>query len=276
MTAIETHEKTEGRAAFYQEPPRLTNTFEADAALRETLERLFPAEVHARLRPLWHELGEAAAGPLLALARQAQAEPPRHVPYDAWGRRIDEVHVSPAWKQLQREAVRWGLAAVPYENDLGSLARLHQFALLDIFAPSSAIYTCYLAMTDGTVRTLLENDAGAVAARVVPRLTSRDPNEAWTSGQWMTERSGGSDVSGTETVARCGDDGAWRLWGTKWFTSAVTSEIALTLARPEGALAGSAGLSLFYLELRRPDGGLNGIEILRLKDKLGTRALPTA
>ena len=32
-------------------------------------------------------------------------------------------------------------------------------------------------------------------------LTSRDPTKAWTSGQWMTERTGGSDVSGTETVA---------------------------------------------------------------------------
>jgi len=26
------------------------------------------------------------------------------------------------------------------------------------------------------------------------RLTSRDPDEFWTSGQWMTERKGGSDV----------------------------------------------------------------------------------
>lgn len=25
-------------------------------------------------------------------------------------------------------------------------------------------------------------------------LTSRDPNKFWTSGQWMTERRGGSDV----------------------------------------------------------------------------------
>lgn len=34
------------------------------------------------------------------------------------------------------------------------------------------------------------------------RLTSRDPDEAWTSGQWMTEKRGGSDVgSGTDTHA---------------------------------------------------------------------------
>ena len=38
----------------------------------------------------------------------------------------------------------------------------------------------------------------------------------------MTERTGGSDVAQTETVARRDGDG-WRLYGTKWFTSATTS-----------------------------------------------------
>ena len=30
--------------------------------------------------------------------------------------------------------------------------------------------------------------------KAFPRLTSRDPKTFWTSGQWMTERGGGSDV----------------------------------------------------------------------------------
>jgi alkylation response protein AidB-like acyl-CoA dehydrogenase len=261
---------------FFQEPPQLTNTYEADAALRETLERLVPRQVHDRLVPEWRDLGEAAAGPLLALAHAAESEPPRLVPYDAWGRRVDRLVVSPAWRELQSAAARRGLTAIPYEKRLGTFARLHQFALLNLYGPSSAIFTCYLAMTDGAARTLLEHAPSELAQRVVPRLTSRDPESFWTSGQWMTERTGGSDVSGTSTRAVCGPDGRWRLFGTKWFTSATTSEIALTLARAEGGPAGSAGLSLFYLEQRLADGGLNGIHIHRLKDKLGTRALPTA
>jgi alkylation response protein AidB-like acyl-CoA dehydrogenase len=56
--------------------------------------------------------------------------------------------------------------------------------------------------------------------------------------------------------------------------------MALTLARIEGvdaAPAPDSRLSLFYLETAAPGGGgLNGIRLLRLKDKLGTRALPTA
>jgi alkylation response protein AidB-like acyl-CoA dehydrogenase len=261
---------------FLQDPPRLTNTFEADAALGDVVARLIPADLHSQLLPQWRALGEAAAGPLAARARAAEADPPRHIPYDAWGARVDEIRVSPAWTALHRAAAEWGLTAIPYEGRLGSFARIHQFALLALYGPSSAVYTCHLAMTDGAARTLLEHAGADLAPRVVPHLTSRDPDRLWTSGQWMTERTGGSDVSRTETIARRDADGLWRLWGTKWFTSAITSEVALTLARPEGAAEGSAGLALFLVEQRRPDGARNGIRILRLKDKLGTRALPTA
>jgi putative acyl-CoA dehydrogenase len=37
-----------------------------------------------------------------------------------------------------------------------------------------------------------------------------------------------------------------------------------------------AALSLFFLQIKNNDGTLNGIEVEALKDKLGTRALPTA
>src|SRR5699024_4920401 len=87
---------------------------------------------------------------------------------------------------------------------------------------------------------------------------------------------GGSDVGDSETVARRDADGRWRLYGRKWFTSAITSQMALVLARPEGNPAGAKGLALFYVETRAADGRLDNIEVLRLKDKLGTRKVPTA
>jgi putative acyl-CoA dehydrogenase len=52
--------------------------------------------------------------------------------------------------------------------------------------------------------------------------------------------------------------------------------MSLLLARPEGAESGSRGLSLFALELRDAEAKLRKMEVLRLKDKLGTKALPTA
>jgi alkylation response protein AidB-like acyl-CoA dehydrogenase len=121
----------------------------------------------------------------------------------------------------------------------------------------------------------------AYARGLLEHLTTRDPARFWTSGQWMTERTGGSDVSLTSTIARWdGAEGTYRLWGTKWFTSATTSQLALALARVEsGAGAttpGGRGLSVFAIELRDASGALRGIRVNRLKDKLGTRALPTA
>jgi acyl-CoA dehydrogenase len=162
---------------------------------------------------------------------------------------------------------------------------VHQCALAYLFTPSSDIYSCPLAMTDGAARTLLGSGNTALIERAVPHLTNRDPKEFWTSGQWMTELIGGSDVGQTETIAKLDPDSTrnselgtrnWLLYGRKWFTSAATSQIALTLARPEGNPADGRGLALFYLEMRDGQGRLRNISIDRLKDKLGTRKVPTA
>src|SRR5690606_10307316 len=179
------------------------------------------------------------------------------------------------WKKAAPLAARSGLIAIPYEAKHGRYSRIHQFALMYLFHPSTDVYTCPLAMTDGAARTLLSAGNRELIDRALPRLTSRDPALAWTSGQWMTETTGGSDVGTTLTRAVRDEQGTWRLYGKKWFTSAITSEMALTLARPEGNGPGGSGLAMFYVETRDEQGRLNGIRVERLKDKLGTRKVPT-
>src|SRR6185312_1021901 len=137
----------------------------------------------------------------------------------------------------------------------GALSRIHQMALLYLFHSSSDVYTCPLAMTDGAAKTLSVHGNAALVERALPRLTSRDPKKAWTSGQWMTERTGSSDVGLSETVATITPEGH-RLSGTKWFTSATTSQMALTLARPVGNPPGGSGLALYYVETRDDRGRL--------------------
>ncbi|HEY3355754.1 MAG TPA: acyl-CoA dehydrogenase family protein [Polyangia bacterium] len=260
---------------FFQDGPRLGNQYDDDPLLREHLRRRLGPALAAELEPGLRRLGARAGGEMLALAQAAEAQPPRHVPYDPWGRRVDRIDVSPAWEALGRIAVEERIVAAGYDRGLGAAARVHQLARLYLYAPSSAIYACPLAMTDGAVRAIEVHGDAALKARALPRLLAADPAQAWTSGQWMTERTGGSDVSGTATVARRAADG-YRLHGTKWFTSATTAEVAMTLARVEGAPEGSRGLSLFFVELRDEAGRLQGISVNRLKEKLGTRALPTA
>jgi alkylation response protein AidB-like acyl-CoA dehydrogenase len=259
---------------FFQDPPRLGNTFEADPLLREHLDRLLGPAARD-LEPELRHLGALAGGPLFAQQLQEREIEPRLVQWDAWGRRVDRIELTPLWQEAARLAATHGLVATAYERRLGGHSRVHQFAMVHLLEPSVDVYACPLAMTDGAARTLLELGNADLVARAVPRLTSRDPSRMWTSGQWMTERTGGSDVSRTETVARP-DGELWRLYGTKWFSSATTAEMALALARPEGAPEGSRGLALFYLETRNEDGTPNGLLVNRLKEKLGTRKLPTA
>lgn len=268
---------------FYQSPPTLGNQFEDDRVLQSYLRVFFArhpeAHLNTKKKAEWESdyrrLGDLAAGEWLALADQAEREPPRHVPFDAWGNRVDDILTSEAWKEFDRISAREGFVAAGYEKSDGALARVNQFVRLFLFAPSSAIYTCPLAMTDGAARAVELYGSAELKKRVLTHLLSRDPAQFWTSGQWMTERTGGSDVSGTSTVAKL-ENGKYRLYGTKWFTSATTSQMAMTLARTEGAPEGSRGLSLFYLELRDANQKLQNITVHRLKDKLGTHALPTA
>ncbi len=259
---------------FFQDPPRLANAYDADALLREYLALKLGADL-AAVEPELRHLGERAVGDLFALQAEDRLAEPRHVPFDAWGRRIDRIELTPLWKAAARLSAEHGLVATAYERRYGARSRLVQLALLHVVEPSLDVYSCPLAMSDGAARTLLDLGDATLVSRAVPRLTARDPARAWTSGQWMTERTGGSDVGRTETVARRDGDG-WRLFGTKWFSSATTAEMALALARPEGNPEGGRGLALFYLETRREDGTMNGIVVHRLKDKLGTRKLPTA
>ena len=261
--------------SFFQDPPRLGNTYDADPLLREALARLMPAPALLSVEPELRYLGELAGGRLAQLQQDDRPNEPRLTQWDAWGRRVDAIEISPLWREAERLAAEHGLVAVPYEQEHGEHSRLHQMAMVYLLEPSMDVYSCPLAMTDGAARTLLDLGNAELAGRAVPRLTSRVPGQAWTSGQWMTERTGGSDVGRTETVARRSAEG-WRLWGTKWFTSATTSQMALTLARPDGNPAGSKGLALFYLETRDAAGLPNGIAVNRLKDKLGTRKVPTA
>ena len=50
-------------------------------------------------------------------------------------------------------------------------------------------------------RYLDDPEIGPIFREARQRLISRDLDMAWTSGWWMTEWEGGSDVSGTETIA---------------------------------------------------------------------------
>jgi alkylation response protein AidB-like acyl-CoA dehydrogenase len=260
---------------FNQPAPQLDNQYTSDRVLRSYLARVLPAGMLAAIEQELLELGELAGGELYRLQIADRLNEPVHTPWDAWGNRIDQIEVSPLWKKAEQLASERGLIATAYERRNGRHSRIHQFALVHLFTPATDVYSCPLAMTDGAARALVASANKQLIERALPHLTSRDAAQFWTSGQWMTESTGGSDVGLTETTAKR-DGSRWRLHGRKWFTSAATSQMALTLARPEGNPAGGKGLALFYVETRNAGGQLDNILVHRLKDKFGTRKVPTA
>lgn len=259
-----------------QSPPELGNQYHMDRVLKTYLRRVLSDETHRDVESELSEMGALAGNELYQLQQSELGQEPTLTRWGPWGDRIDEIELTDVWVRAEEIAAERGVVATAYEQTFGPNSRVLQMALAYLFIPSTDMYGCPLAMTDGAARTLIDSENTALVNEAVPHLTARDPQSFWTSGQWMTEVSGGSDVSRTQTTARKDKDGTWRLYGRKWFTSAITANMALALARPEENPDGSEGLALFYVPLR-PEGALaGGIRVNRLKDKLGTRKLPTA
>ena len=261
-----------------QTPPKLENPLKADHFLRILLTEHLPTQVLESVSKDLEQFSRRITEEIEELGAQAELEEPTLLQYSGWGERVDEVRTSRAWKLLKRVSAQEGLVAIAYEREHGEYSRIHQAAKLHLFGPSSGLYNCPLAMTDGAARLIEAEAVASLMGSAFKRLTSRSPSHFWTSGQWMTEKMGGSDVRlGTESIAREQKDGRYRLYGEKWFTSAVDSDMAFTLARiAQLDESEEAELSLFYLETRLESGAYNGIVVNKLKDKLGTRQLPTA
>src|SRR5512133_2775298 len=153
--------------AFFQDPPRLGNTYDEDPLLREHLARAFPAPDLAAIEPELRHLGALAGGPLFAQQLAERDLEPTLVQWDAWGRRVDEIRLTPLWREAAVLAARHGLVATAYERRHGALSRTHQLALVYLLDPSMDVYACPLAMTDGAARTLLELGNAALVERAV-------------------------------------------------------------------------------------------------------------
>lgn len=268
------------RGNFFQNAPKLSNQYLEDPFMIEQLALDIPKEYLGSIQGDLLAFGEKVGGEVYELHLETERNPPRVEHFDPWGNRIDKLITCDAWKQMKKISAVEGLVSIPYEQKFQEFGRLYQIVKLYMFAPSSGMYGCPLAMTDGAAKTLQNITGNKHAKEAYERLISRDPNKFWTSGQWMTERRGGSDVSdGTETVAVPfkPEENLYKLYGYKWFSSATDSDITVTLARAydqDNNL--TKGLTMFLARTRKDDGSLNGLEIHKLKNKLGTRQLPTA
>jgi alkylation response protein AidB-like acyl-CoA dehydrogenase len=238
---------------------------------------LGPAELR-HMEPHFERVGRLVGGRLDDLACEADRSPPRLEPRNRQGEDRQSIVKAPAYLEMERLAFgELALAAASHRPALGwpqPLSSASKYALTYLFAQSEFGLLCPVNMTDSLTRTIRRFAAPELVERYLPGLLAEDAEGQLQGAMFMTERFAGSDVGATATRAVPSGE-HWRLYGDKWFCSNADADLALVLARPEGAPGGTAGLGLFLMPRTLPSGEPNRYRIVRLKDKLGTRAMPS-
>jgi alkylation response protein AidB-like acyl-CoA dehydrogenase len=270
--AVETRETT-GRLPYDQD------YYLSDPAFVELMRESLGPEVYAWGGPMLEDMGRLAARTIAPLSFEANAHPPVLVQYDAEGNRIDEVRVHASYREMTRLAYGAGLGGMVYNQELrdrhGYVPHALNFGMGYLFSQGEQGLYCPVCMTEGAARLVDKFAEEGLKRRFLPGLSSRNLETLLQGAMFLTEKQGGSDVGANLCVARPEGD-HWTLHGDKWFCSnAGEAGVHLVLARPEGAPAGTRGLGLFLMPKHLEDGRRNPFLINRLKDKLGTRSMPS-
>jgi putative acyl-CoA dehydrogenase len=253
------------------QPPPLEgyNLYASDVVLREAVAREQAGWAEGALTALGATLGQPET---IALGFAANRNPPELKSFDRFGHRLDEVEFHPAWHELLSLALAAGLHSSPWAKPQAGAHVARAAGTYMLTQIESGVY-CPIAMTYGAVPTLRQ--VPDIAATWLPKIYASAYDRRFIPiaqktgaliGMGMTENQGGSDLRANVTRAEPSADGAFRLYGHKWFMSAPMCDAFLVLAQS------AKGLSCFQLPRFTPDGERNALRINRLKDKLGNKS----
>lgn len=266
---------TPASAVVFNQPPPLEdfNRYLGHRALQDALAHEDAGWAHEELVACGDELGRAD---WIVRGELANRHPPRLRIFDRFGHRLDRFEFHPAWHDCLAWLATKGLAGAAWTDDRAG-AHVRRAALFQLFAEVECGSLCPTTMTYGAVPVLARTPA--LAASWLPLLHAPEHDTRFMPaqhkrgvlvGMGMTERQGGSDVRANVTRAEPTADGWHVLNGHKWFLSAAMSDAFLVTAQSP------RGLSCYFLPRFTPDGEVNGIHILREKDKLGDRSNASA
>ncbi|MFT4102469.1 MAG: acyl-CoA dehydrogenase family protein [Burkholderiaceae bacterium] len=253
------------------------NLYTSDPEMARLLAVYLPADLLAHLAPHLERLGAQAGGELDTLAHTADKNPPVLEHRNRQGVDRQRIVKHPAYVELEKVAfAEYGLAAMSHRGGVlgwdAPMPAIAKYALTYLLVQAEFGLCCPLSMTDSLTRTLRRFGDDSLVARYIEQLTTQDFDALYQGAMFMTEQGAGSDVAATTTRATPDGD-SFLLHGDKWFCSNPDADLAMVLARIDGAPAGMRGVSLFLLPRRLPDGSANAYRIIRLKDKLGTRSM---
>ena len=266
-------------AAAHPVPDRgHVNNFITDAELQQLLALYLPTDLYAHLQPYFERMGELAGGAVDDWALEADRNPPTLEMRSRSGKEVQRIVKHPAYVEMEKVAYQqFGLAAISHREDMlgwkGKMPPIVKYALTYLFVQSEFGLCCPLSMTDSLTRTLKKYGEQKLVEKYLPQLLSMDFDASVQGSMFMTEQAAGSDISNTLTMADPQEDGSWRLYGEKWFCSNPDAGFGMVLARVDGGPPGMKGISLFLLPRQLDDGSTNHYQIVRLKDKMGTRSM---
>ena len=283
----------ESQLDFHQEGPHFGNQFTEDEALQKYLEFFLkydtPSVPEPKIEAIITELKKLGEKSIhyQKISQKGHKVRPVLQKLDPSGNKLNKVITSDSYQQINRALVADGIIGDTFQEKHGEGSRLVQLAKLYLLHSSIGISGCLLSLTDGVasvVKNFLkahpEHPLRQELSETLDRLTSSDPCKAWSSGQWMTEKRGGSDITqGSKTLAVQVTEHRYRLYGKKWFASCVDADVTLVLAKivDPKTEAVDAKLSAFLVKLRDEEGRMKReVDILGLKEMMGIKQLPIA
>jgi len=205
---------------------------------------------------------------------------PRLIKYDKMGNDISHVWVNEGYKKTVEQTYNTGIVGYIHK-DIPELGRkgnyLYSYAQGYLLSHAEPGFYCPVTLTMATAYLIDQYGDEELKKKYLPHIISTGETQLYEGATFLTERQGGSDVGANEVKAILDENGNYRIYGEKYFASnAGQCGVAMVLARREGAPSGTKGLSLFLVPWKKENGKLNDLEIRRLKDKLGVRAVPSA
>ncbi|MFC7237105.1 acyl-CoA dehydrogenase family protein [Saliphagus sp. GCM10025317] len=256
---------------------RHVNYWTLDRTLQREVARIYTEDELEWARPRLKAFGELVGHTVTDNADVIDDHGPELEPYDKHGEVQNRVRYPPEQLENERLVYESGIVADAFEAPPGRdepMPLAHNLAMQYLLCYADVGFDCPVAMTAGAALVLEKFDDGSLES-YYDGLTSRAYDDLIEGAMFLTEKQGGSDVGATETCAEWDEDaGCYRLTGEKWFCSNIDAQGTLALARIEGAPDGTSGLSLFLVP-HELEGELNDQLYRRLKDKLGTIAVPT-
>jgi acyl-CoA dehydrogenase len=255
------------------------NWYRLDPDFQDRVRRDCPSDDVAWAEATLDGFGGLVGDRIARAAETIDAHPPQLVRYDRWANDVGEIVHHPA--MLDAKRALWqagypsGFAAQADERGrptpgvvLGGASYL--------LSQADTGMVCSLGMTSGVAGLVDAYAPPDVRDELLAGLRAADVDHAVDGSMFLTERDGGSDLGRTvHCTARDLGDGRVEISGEKWFCSNVDGAAIVLLARPEGAPDGPAGLGLYLVPRVLDDGSPNRYTIRRLKQKLGTKSVPT-